>query len=103
MKISGAFNEFSPEATPSSAAHIIEALRPYLDHILAVFGPKRIMFGSDWPVCNVGGPKAADQGGNWSFWRELLEDWMEKEALGEEEREWVWWKTGREAYGIQGI
>ncbi len=26
-------------------------LRPYVDHILAVFGADRIMWGSDWPVC----------------------------------------------------
>ena len=28
-----------------------EQLRPYLDVVLKAFGPKRIMFGSDWPVC----------------------------------------------------
>jgi len=28
----------------------------YVQHILEVFGPKRIMFGSDWPVCNVAAP-----------------------------------------------
>lgn len=26
-------------------------LRPYVDHILTAFGPERVMFGSDWPVC----------------------------------------------------
>jgi len=25
----------------------------YIQHILEVFGPQRVMFGSDWPVCNV--------------------------------------------------
>ena len=25
-------------------------LRPYLDHVLACFGPDRLMFGGDWPV-----------------------------------------------------
>jgi L-fuconolactonase len=29
----------------------LEDFRPYLDTVLEVFGPKRIMFGSDWPVC----------------------------------------------------
>jgi L-fuconolactonase len=24
---------------------------PYLDVVLEAFGPKRLMFGSDWPVC----------------------------------------------------
>jgi L-fuconolactonase len=29
--------------------------KPYLDVIFGTFGPKRVMFGSDWPVCNVAG------------------------------------------------
>jgi L-fuconolactonase len=28
-------------------------LRPYLDAALQSFGPSRVMFGSDWPVCTV--------------------------------------------------
>jgi L-fuconolactonase len=26
-------------------------LEPYVDHVLKVFGPSRLLFGSDWPVC----------------------------------------------------
>jgi L-fuconolactonase len=26
-------------------------LRPYVEHVLAVVGPERLKFGSDWPVC----------------------------------------------------
>ncbi|MEA2577946.1 MAG: L-fuconolactonase, partial [Chloroflexota bacterium] len=26
-------------------------LQPYVDHALDVFGPDRLLFGSDWPVC----------------------------------------------------
>jgi len=26
-------------------------LRPYVDRVLEVFGPDRLLFGSDWPVC----------------------------------------------------
>jgi L-fuconolactonase len=29
--------------------------RPYLDVVFAAFGPERVMFGSDWPVCEVAG------------------------------------------------
>ncbi|MEN1682134.1 MAG: amidohydrolase family protein [Planctomycetota bacterium] len=29
----------------------LDSLRPYLDATLEAFGPKRLMFGSDWPVC----------------------------------------------------
>ncbi len=31
----------------------MEQLRPYVDTVLEAFGPKRLMFGSDWPVCTV--------------------------------------------------
>ena len=30
-----------------------ESLRPYLDVVFEAFGPERLMFGSDWPVCLV--------------------------------------------------
>jgi L-fuconolactonase len=30
-----------------------EHLRPYLDTVVEAFGPRRILFGSDWPVCLV--------------------------------------------------
>jgi L-fuconolactonase len=32
------------------ATWTIDDLTPYADHVLAVFGPSRVMFGSDWPV-----------------------------------------------------
>ena len=28
-------------------------IRPYVNHALSVFGPERIIFGSDWPVCTL--------------------------------------------------
>jgi len=30
-----------------------EDLRPYIETVLECFGPARLMFGSDWPVCTV--------------------------------------------------
>lgn len=32
-----------------------EDLKPYVDFCLEYFGPQRLMFGSDWPVCLVAG------------------------------------------------
>jgi L-fuconolactonase len=32
-----------------------EQLKPYLDHVFESFGTKRLMFGSDWPVCLLAG------------------------------------------------
>lgn len=28
-------------------------LRPYMQHVLDCFGPRRVLFGSDWPVCTL--------------------------------------------------
>jgi len=30
-------------------------LRPYVQHVMNLFGPERLMFGSDWPVCRLAG------------------------------------------------
>ena len=30
-------------------------IHPYAQHILDIFGPQRVMFGSDWPVVNLAG------------------------------------------------
>ncbi|HJU07351.1 MAG TPA: amidohydrolase family protein [Rhodanobacteraceae bacterium] len=33
-------------------------LRPYVDHLLQTFGPRRLLWGSDWPVLNLAGDYA---------------------------------------------
>jgi L-fuconolactonase len=35
------------QRTPWTAA----PLRPFVQHVLSVFGPSRLMFGSEWPAC----------------------------------------------------
>ncbi len=30
-------------------------IQPYVDHVLTAFGPDRVLFGSDWPVCLLAG------------------------------------------------
>lgn len=30
-----------------------EALRPFVEHVIAAFGWDRVLFGSDWPVCTL--------------------------------------------------
>ncbi|MBI2964908.1 MAG: amidohydrolase family protein [Chloroflexi bacterium] len=32
-----------------------EDLKPYVEHVVDVFGHDRLMFGSDWPVCTLAG------------------------------------------------
>ena len=47
-KLSGLATEAAPRWTEAT-------LRPYVDHLLASFGPERLMWGSDWPVLNLNG------------------------------------------------
>ncbi len=45
-----AFCKMSGLVTEASAQWTIEDLRPYVEHLLATFGPTRLIWGSDWPV-----------------------------------------------------
>jgi L-fuconolactonase len=33
--------------------HSLQTFKPYMDVVKETFGTKRIMYGSDWPVCSV--------------------------------------------------
>ncbi len=44
-KLSGLVTEADPRAWTRAT------LEPYADVVLSAFGPSRVMFGSDWPVC----------------------------------------------------
>ncbi|MFC8358244.1 amidohydrolase family protein [Streptomyces griseorubiginosus] len=44
-KLSGMVTEADP------ANWTVDDLRPYADTVLDAFGPDRVMYGSDWPVC----------------------------------------------------
>lgn len=45
-KLSGLLTEARPDQPP-------EAINPYVDHLIALFAPDRLMWGSDWPVVNL--------------------------------------------------
>ncbi|HTB43443.1 MAG TPA: amidohydrolase family protein [Acetobacteraceae bacterium] len=47
-KLSGLVTEAAPDWS-------VADLRPYVEHLLDVFGPQRLMWGSDWPVVELGG------------------------------------------------
>ena len=53
---------------------------PYLDVVVEAFGPKRLLFGSDWPVCNVAGGYARTV--------DLLEDYLRSFSATEQARFW---------------
>jgi L-fuconolactonase len=45
-KLSGLLTQADPRQPP-------EAIAPYVEHLIATFGPDRLMWGSDWPVINL--------------------------------------------------
>ncbi|KAJ5247688.1 amidohydrolase family protein [Penicillium chermesinum] len=100
MKLSGLFSELpplSPDVDLDIPA-LIARLSPWTNVIFDVFGPDRIMFGSDWPVCNIGG------GGNtvaWGRWQAVVEALLARRGLSEEQRQAVWGQTAVRAYGIE--
>ncbi|MBC2836565.1 amidohydrolase family protein [Paragemmobacter straminiformis] len=55
---SAACVKFSALITEANEGWTVEDLRPYTDHIFATFGPERVMWGSDWPVCRLRGEYA---------------------------------------------
>jgi len=67
-------------------------LRPYVEHAVAVFGPDRLLFGSDWPVCTLAAPYGRVVGTT----EELLRD------LSTTERAAVMGGTAAEVYGLAG-
>ena len=48
-KISGIIAYTDPEGWT------VESLRPFFDRVIESFGWDRVVWGSDWPVCNLGG------------------------------------------------
>ena len=65
-------------------------LQPYLNAALEAFGPRRLMFGSDWPVCLVTC--------GYARWHQLVTSWVA--GLSPDERARVLGGTAAEAYKL---
>lgn len=56
---SAAWCKLSGLVTEAGADWSVARLRPYVDHLLGCFGPDRLIWGSDWPVCTQAADYAA--------------------------------------------
>lgn len=65
-------------------------LRPYVEMVLECFGPKRVMFGSDWPVLLLAS--------TYEKWLAFVE--RATQSLSQHERARLFGGTAREAYGL---
>lgn len=84
-KISGMVTEVS-----EGVAVTPDLLRPYFDHVLSVFGPERLMFGSDWPVCRL----RSDYGD----WITTVRSWIAQ--LSSDEQSAIMADSARRAYRL---
>ena len=66
-------------------------LHPYFDVALEAFGPKRLMFGSDWPVCLAAA--------GYSRWVEIVRRFAGGLSAGE--RDWLFGRTAMQAYRLE--
>jgi L-fuconolactonase len=65
-------------------------LAPYLDTVIEAFGPRRLMFGSDWPVMLVAG--------NYKQWVDLVKQAISRYSDSEQER--ILSRNAEEAYRL---
>lgn len=65
-------------------------LRPAVEHALDAFGPDRLMFGSDWPVCLLAS--------SYRRWIDTLSALLA--PLGPDEQAAIWRRTARRAYRL---
>ena len=86
----GTYCKLSGMLTEASAEQGYDDLLPYMEHLLARFGPERLMWGSDWPVLTLAGTY-----GNWHAMAERF-----VQGLAEEERMQVMGGSAARFYGV---
>ena len=83
-KLSGILAYCAPENAT------LEAIRPYVDHVLETFGPERMVWGSDWPVVDMANG---------------IQDWLDVtrqilDELSDVEARFIAQETARRVYSI---
>lgn len=83
-KLSGLVN------AADSKTWTLEDLRPYIEIALETFGPRRLMFGSDWPVCL--------QAAGYERWFRAAREAVA--TLSRDEHAWVFGRAAEQAYRL---
>ncbi|HEX5328177.1 MAG TPA: amidohydrolase family protein [Acetobacteraceae bacterium] len=78
-------------ATEAAPGWRTDDLRRYVDHLLEAFGPRRLMWGSDWPVIELAG--------GYARWRTTSLELLD--GLGSAEREAILGGTARRFYRLE--
>ena len=82
-KLSGLVTEAKPDWS-------VDDLRPYVSHLLDTFGPSRLIWGSDWPVCTLASTYAR--------WLEATDALLSE--LNTEEKSAIMGGNAKEAYRL---
>ncbi|MFL9881153.1 amidohydrolase family protein [Herbaspirillum rhizosphaerae] len=88
-KLSGLVTEADWQAGLQQSDY--EHIRICLDTALEAFGPQRLMFGSDWPVCLLAA--------SYEKVAQLVADWADANLSGDEQTQ-LWGGTAARCYGI---
>ncbi|KAK6541904.1 hypothetical protein TWF694_007681 [Orbilia ellipsospora] len=114
MKLSGGFSEL-----PSGLARknddlpideIISMVLSYAKPIFTIFGPRRIIWGSDWPVCGIGYEQImGEQKDAWHYWlkisKTIVSKMSQEEDIKGEPEDWegIWGRNAIRAYNLPGF
>jgi L-rhamnono-1,4-lactonase len=112
MKFSGVFSQLpahfqqlpaypahltsSPEETNQWIDQVVQRVSPWAKPMYKCFGGKRVIWGSDWPVCNVIGGKEA-----WSSFERVTKGLLSEAGIGDDDQEGFWWENARRIYNIK--
>jgi L-fuconolactonase len=82
-KLSGLLNEAGDSVN-------FETVQPFMQHLLASFGPKKLMWGSDWPVLNLVS--------QYHQWMDMLNQFLAD--LPDHEKQAIWATTAQSFYKL---
>jgi L-fuconolactonase len=77
-------------ATEAAPGWSSDTLKPYVDALIDIWGPKRLMWGSDWPVLNMAG--------DYPSWFAVAQKLTAH--LSEQDRADIFGNTAQRFYGI---
>lgn len=106
VKMSGVFSELDTSAGMWEPETLEQQVLPWVTAVFEIFGADRVMWASDWPVCNIGygGKEGAHPQYAWSCWRQatfgILGRLVARKKLTEKEAKDVWGAVARKVYRL---
>src|SRR5262249_36285118 len=85
-KLSGLVTEAGPDWQ-------VADLEPYVDHLLATFGPRRLLWGSDWPV--------VERARGYDAWAAATAELLQ--GLSEAERRAIYGENAAKTYRLEPV